>query len=95
MIKKDGIILWPVYFDAKSSREAGRRIPLSLAVTRPSAEDLMQACRKLGFDVEKVDACHPRTWYRKSGYVVVKTARRISKQDLIKKVAEELRRVGK
>ncbi|MCS7110136.1 MAG: signal recognition particle subunit SRP19/SEC65 family protein [Candidatus Caldarchaeum sp.] len=95
MIKKDGIILWPVYFDAKSSREAGRRVSLSLAVTRPSVEDLLMVCRKLGFDVEKVDASHPRTWYRKSGYVVVKDVRRISKQDLIKKVAEELRRVGK
>ncbi|MDW8084596.1 MAG: signal recognition particle subunit SRP19/SEC65 family protein [Candidatus Caldarchaeum sp.] len=95
MIRKEGIILWPAYFDSKNSRKHGRRVSLSMAFQRPSVDDLMIVCRKLGFDVEKVDASYPRTWFRKSGYVVVKTGRKLSKNLLVKMVAEELRKIGK
>lgn len=95
MIRKDGVILWPAYFDAKVSRKDGRRVPLRDAIQKPSVDDLLAACRKLGFEAEKVEASYPRTWFRKSGYVVVKTGVKLSKHSLIRKVAAGLREIGR
>jgi len=95
LIKKEGYTLWPAYFDSKNSLSQGRRVAASRAVPRPSAEVLMEACKRLGFDVELHEGAHPRAWHLKTGYVVVKTRQKISKQALIKLVGEELRKVGK
>lgn len=94
MIRRDGLVLWPVYFDAKVSRKEGRRVPQKLAVNKVSVDDLVKVCRKLGWNVEKVDGSYPRFWFRKTGYVVVKPRSKLSKQRVIRMVAEELGKVG-
>ncbi|MEM0349576.1 MAG: signal recognition particle subunit SRP19/SEC65 family protein [Candidatus Caldarchaeum sp.] len=95
MIRRDGLILWPVYFDSKSSRKQGRRVSRGLAVQRPSADDLAAACRRLGYEVEKAEAAYPRRWSRRTGYVVVKPRPKMSKNMFLKMVAEEMRKHGK
>lgn len=95
MIRRGGVILWPVYFDAKATRQNGRRVPVNLAKQRPSVDEIVAACRKLGFECEQVEASYPRMWFRKMGYVLVKTKSKISKQRLILMIAEELRKLGR
>ncbi len=95
MIKKDGLVIWPAYFDIKNSRDGGRRVPKELAVHHPSADDLLQACKNLGWSAEKVSGAHPRRWYLKTGYVVVKPNQKLSKSVVVRKLAEELRKIGK
>ncbi|MEM4189240.1 MAG: signal recognition particle subunit SRP19/SEC65 family protein [Candidatus Caldarchaeum sp.] len=95
MIRKDGLIIWPAYFEAKNSRRAGRRVPVHLAVQKPSADDLLNACKRLGWPAEKVDAAYPKAWYFKTGYVVVNPGEKLSKHTVMMKVAEELRKVVK
>jgi len=95
LIRKDSYIIWPAYFDAKNARSDGRRVPLKLAVQKPSADDLLNACRRLGWLAEKHEGSYPRKWYLKSGYVVVKPTTKLSKNSLIHRIAEELVRSGK
>jgi len=94
LIRRDGLILWPVYFDVKVSRNEGRRVPQKLAVNKVSVDDLAKVCKKLELDVEKVDGSHPRFWFRKTGYVIVKPRSKLSKQRLVRIVAEELGKLG-
>lgn len=95
MIKKDGLIIWPAYFDAKNSRSAGRRIPIQLAAQRPTVDDLLNACKTLGWMAEKIEGAYPRAWYLKTGYLVVNPGQKLPKNDVVRKIAEALRKVGK
>ncbi|MEM0443603.1 MAG: signal recognition particle subunit SRP19/SEC65 family protein [Candidatus Caldarchaeum sp.] len=95
MIRKEGYVLWPSYFDVKNSRKDGRRVRSGLGVQRPTADDLYNACKRLGLNAVKMDGAHPRSWYSRTGYVVVNPGQGLSKNALVKMVAEEMRRHGK
>jgi signal recognition particle subunit SRP19 len=95
LIKKDGYVLWPAYFDSKNSVSQGRRVAALKSVTRPTAEMIAETCRRLGFEAEVHGGAYPRAWHLKTGYVVVKPRQKMSKQSLIRLVGEELRKVGK
>ncbi len=41
------IVLYPAYFDLKRSRQEGRRVPKSLAVDGPTAEEIEKAAKAL------------------------------------------------
>ena len=93
-MKKDkNIILWPVYFDSAKTRKDGRRTPRRLSIKRPTIEDLSNTAKKLGFDVviEK-DKFYPRSWWEKSGRVIIIDNNQKSKTDIIKEIAEGLKR---
>lgn len=85
----DRVVLWPRYFDAKLSRQAGRRVPESLAVRKPDASWIASAAKKLKISPEKDDdARDPRKPYEKCGRVLVK--KQGSKEATIKMVAEQM-----
>ena len=44
----DRICVWPGYFDAKTSRRSGRRVPRDSSVIKPDLEGLFYAARKVG-----------------------------------------------
>lgn len=71
--RDDGLwVLWPHYFDAKLSRQAGRRVPSSLAISKPDAAWIQSAAKKAGFQADlEEDAIHPSIPYRKVGRVLV------------------------
>jgi signal recognition particle subunit SEC65 len=54
----------------------GRRVAASKSVTRPTAEMIAEACRRLGFEAEVHGGAYPRAWHLKTGYVVVKHGRK-------------------
>ena len=91
LIKRGGVILWPTYFERRLSRKKGRRVSLKLAVDKVTTELIAKACKSLGLEYEIVEASYPKIWWRKTGYVIVKGGS-IKKSELIKRVAENLKR---
>jgi signal recognition particle subunit SRP19 len=94
MRKQNKIFLWPIYFDANTSRADGRRVPKKLAVSAPKVEELQVAAKKLGLQPEVVsDAAHPSSPWRRTGLLVV--PKRDSKSKTLKRIAEELSNLRK
>lgn len=88
------LVLWPSYFDSRVSRCSGRRVPRKDAVEAPSARMLYDSVRALGLDcILELEKAYPRYWYRREGRVLVEP--RMSKSELIVKVAEELKGLAK
>jgi signal recognition particle subunit SRP19 len=88
--KKDGYVIWPAYFDATHSRSKGRKVPLSLAVEKPSLSELIEAARAAGYAqvVAEEQARYPAYWYEQPGRVVVKSSEK--KSEVIKRIARAL-----
>lgn len=80
-------VVWPIYLDADRSRGDGRRVPLDLAVSAPSIEEIAAAAKQIGYttDVDPT-ATHPRE-HRPRGRVIVHDADDASKNDLVQAIA--------
>ena len=65
----DRISVWPGYFNAKTSRRSGRRVPRDASVLKPDLEGLYLAARKVGLKKIKREerTSHPRRPYDKEG----------------------------
>jgi signal recognition particle subunit SEC65 len=65
----DRISVWPGYFNAKTSRRSGRRVPKDASVIKPDLEGLYLAARKVGLKKIKREegTSHPRRPYGKEG----------------------------
>ncbi|MEM4545747.1 MAG: signal recognition particle subunit SRP19/SEC65 family protein [Nitrososphaerota archaeon] len=92
MIRREGFIIWPAYFDRALSWREGRRVPLRLSSRSPTVERLNKAAQKLGWYVKVEVAAHPKTHWRKTGRLIVKPDKPLSKQHVIKILAQELLR---
>ncbi|MEM2910706.1 MAG: signal recognition particle subunit SRP19/SEC65 family protein [Nitrososphaerota archaeon] len=90
MIRRNGFIIWPIYFDRALSWREGRRVPLRLSSRSPTVEKLSRAAKKLGWHVEVEAATHPRICWKKTGRLIVKPDKPISKQVVVKTLAQEL-----
>ena len=84
------IVLWPTYFDIRSSRESGRRIAKRDATESPTAQMLYEAVKSLGLDcILELDKSYPRFWHKTEGRVLVEP--KLKKAALIHKVAAKLK----
>ena len=65
----DRISIWPGYFDLKSSRRSGRRVPKDSAVRKPNLEGLFMAARSVGLRKVKREEkiSHPKRPHEKEG----------------------------
>ena len=72
----DRISVWPGYFNAKTSRRSGRRVPKDASVIKPDLEGLYLAARKVGLKKIKREegTSHPRRPYGKEGRLWVSSA---------------------
>lgn len=87
--ERRAVILYPVYFDREKSRSEGRRIPLHLAVEKPSTELMAKAATELGYEIEvEPERKHPRAWFEYSGRIAVFTEER--KGEVLRKIAERM-----
>lgn len=86
-------MIWPVYFDSRVSRRRGRKTSTKLSITSPTCEQIIDACRRLGWDAEKAVGSRPSTWWRKTGYVLVR-AGGVSKSEVVRRIAGVLKKVG-
>jgi signal recognition particle subunit SRP19 len=84
----DRIVLWLDYFNSKLSRGEGRRVPLNVAVSSPTLDELLESVNRLGFEAEAVKAKHPKRSYVESGYVSAKKVR--GKNMVLKEVSRML-----
>ena len=65
----DRLCVWPGYFDMKSSRRAGRRVPKDASVIKPDLEGLFMAAREVGLRKIKREEgiSHPRRPHGREG----------------------------
>jgi signal recognition particle subunit SRP19 len=82
------IILWLDYFNSKLSRKGGRKVPLYLAVSSPTMDELVESVRKLGLDTLPVKARHPKRPFIESGYVSVN--KKSGKNVVLKEISRTL-----
>jgi len=88
--RKDGYVIWPAYFDATHPRSKGRKVPLRLAVEKPSLGELVEAARAAGYAqvVVEEQAKYPAYWYEQPGRIVVKAGEK--KSEVVKRIARAL-----
>ncbi|MBN1389164.1 MAG: signal recognition particle subunit SRP19/SEC65 family protein [Candidatus Thermoplasmatota archaeon] len=87
--KDDMFIIWPQYFDSDLPRSKGRRMPLSLSVHGPSAEELFHAARRLSLSpVLENEKAYPSRWMGGRGRI--KIAKKFDKTSSMRKIAEGL-----
>jgi len=82
------IILWLDYFNSKLSKANGRKVPLNLAVSSPTLDELVESVKKLGFDAEPVKAKYPKRYFIESGYVSINKVK--GKNIVLKEVSKTL-----
>ena len=90
MIRREGYIIWTMYFDAALSRSKGRRVPLKLAVKNPTQEILVRSLQRLGWQYETLDKSHPAAWWRKKASILVKPPKKIKKTEAIRLIAQHI-----
>lgn len=85
-------ILYPCYFDASLTRAQGRRVVQELAVQQPNTAQLVRAAKAAGLPIieEELKASHPAQWFAGGGRVRIEFSG--SKEELLKIIAEKLRR---
>ena len=86
----DRICVWPGYFDTRTSRRSGRRVPKDSSVIKPDIDGLFLASRKLGLKKIKRDegVSHPSRPHLKEGRMWI--SRDDSKQSVGANSKEEL-----
>jgi signal recognition particle subunit SRP19 len=87
------VVVWPQYFDSDLPRRLGRRVPLSMAVSSPTPEEVEEALSRLGLEYESVEARYPRVWWVKSKKIIVRVEGGARKTELLKRIAEQLKKV--
>lgn len=82
-------VIWPAYLDAERTRGGGRRVPLDLAVSNPTIEEIAAAVEQVGYDaVVEPDATHPQEFTSRGRVRVMDVDD--AKNDLIQAVAAYL-----
>ena len=67
--------IWTGYFDSRTSRRSGRRVPRDASVPRPSLDQIAMAARSAGITKMRrdQDASHPLRPSSKEGRLIVST----------------------
>jgi signal recognition particle subunit SRP19 len=91
MIRREGYIVWVQYFNRELTRSEGRRVPARLAVKGPTAEDVLRAAARLGWEAKKLDLRYPSQWWKPGSAVLVKPERQLKKSEVVRLLAERMR----
>jgi len=85
-------IIFPEYFDKQLSRSDSRRVHKKFAVNSPNVEEIGDILDswEIPNRIEKHQH-HPSTWYESNGRIII-PKQKGSKQKLLKKIGEELKR---
>jgi signal recognition particle subunit SRP19 len=95
MRKRDGIIIWPAYFEKNFTRAEGRRIPSNLASENVSIDILREAAESTGFEFElESGKRYPRSTSRgNGGYLLIKDTGGHKKKRILLMLAKGVRKV--
>jgi len=89
MQKKGKIVLYPAYFDSSKSKREGRRMQKKLCIQSPKLQELEKAATALGFGVESEAKSYPKSWWERSGRVLVD--KKYPKGEVLKEIAKKLK----
>ena len=91
MPETDRIVIWPIYFDSRVSRNGGRRVSRRSAVKSPRLDEIAEAARVLNLDstIEEKKA-HPAAWWEKQGRVLVKKTH-VPKSSILREIGSRLK----
>ena len=88
--EKRHLVLYPLYFDADLSRDAGRRVARRLAVHGPTVDEIAHAAESLGLKPKvEADRAHPSAPWNRRGRVLVKAG--FFKTSVVRKVGEKMK----
>ena len=91
--RKPFIIFWPHYFDAKRSRNNGRRLSKKLAIEKVTTKEVASAAKRLGYQIEiEGNYRYPKTWWEDPGRVLINTKGK-RKSKVLLEVAREIRKI--
>ena len=89
----DHVYVYPAYLTQTLSRRSGRRVPASQAVAEVTAEEIVEAARRLGHTATlESEKQYPRQFFSYAGRVKVAKKAGVTKAKLLKALATELRR---
>lgn len=89
----DYFYVYPGYLSDGASRREGRRVPAPLAVKEVSAEEILEAAKKLGYTAELQSAKqYPRQFYTYAGRVKVMKREGTKKTAVLRSLVAEIRR---
>jgi signal recognition particle subunit SRP19 len=84
-------VIWPSYFDVRSSRADGRRIPKAFCVENPDLNMMSNAVRSLNLKFEaQQDKAYPSRWWKKEGRLLVATE--MKKPKLLLAIGKKLKK---
>jgi signal recognition particle subunit SRP19 len=90
----DHIILWLDYFNKNLKRRQGRKVRREEAIFDPTIDDLVDASKAAGFEVnddQKNDrARYPRRSFARSGYVMLAKKEGLTKSKIVSMVATKM-----
>jgi signal recognition particle subunit SRP19 len=91
MPETDRIVIWPIYFDSRISRNGGRRVSRRGAVKSPRLDEIAEAARVLNLNCTIEDTkAHPAAWWEKHGRVLVKKTD-ASKSSILREVCSKMK----
>ncbi len=91
--RSNKIVIWCSYFNQDLSTSQGRRVAKTLALKSPTLRMLSGAAEDVGlsFEIEQ-EKGFPGRWWEKEGRIIVDTGTtKISKTQIIKKIAKQMR----
>ncbi len=94
MRKKSKTIFWLAYFDKRLTRKQGRRLSANETIDKLTLEQLAEAARMLGFEVEvDPEARFPASWSEHPGRIIVNTEGQV-KSKVLQKIGKQLRKIA-
>ncbi|HTW39564.1 MAG TPA: signal recognition particle subunit SRP19/SEC65 family protein [Thermoplasmata archaeon] len=89
----DHFYVYPAYLGRQLSRRAGRRLPADQAVPDVTADEILQAAKRLGFKAEvETDKQYPRRFFVYEGRLKVTKKPGTTKVAFLKAVAADVRK---
>ena len=93
MRKKSKTIFWLAYFDKRLTRKQGRRLAKNDAIDKLTLDQLAEAARALGFEVDAdPEAQFPASWFEHPGRIIVNTVGQV-KTKVLQKIGKQLRKM--
>jgi signal recognition particle subunit SRP19 len=92
MSKKGGlVVVWPAYLDIQRSRLEGRMVAKSFAVESPTADEIYEVCRELGYEpiLESTKKLPRFSWERSGRVLVIKKDKKLK---MLKEISRALQR---
>ncbi|MEE9116598.1 MAG: signal recognition particle subunit SRP19/SEC65 family protein [Thermoplasmata archaeon] len=85
---RDQLIIWPIYFDSRKSKNEGRRVPKKLAVPSPDIDTIAKAAKAAGYAV-KIEGGSSHPSHGKKGRIRIAIGE--PKTQALRRIAEKLK----